>query len=440
MIGGSSGVVLLLLLPTPASLIDHRNLTANASLLHRSATLASGPWVGKGNISYATTRIYYSSSVDGFNLSYEETAPTPFNSSRTYPLAIELHGLTGETVPIWGGLANYVVPTTAQAAVNAGLILINPCTRTGSGWYINSNYTGPQEQDILDALLHEQTVRHIGAVYLFGESMGSIGTLEIGLDHPHLFKGLGAIASFSDYFEMLAYWNRSLAWGIPYMLLPTGGQYPNASAYARGIFVHLSSLRFHPTNLSGLRLFVANGAQDGLATNNLSLWPYQQENNTLVNRTCLVASVFAEPANCTLPVTTLAALHPGKFPFRYLFEPNGPHDYYLMNATDMFSFFLGHQPTGTFWGTWPSPHARNPPQPLLAFATRPLSCGSVTLGTHAYVTGDTVPLPVGNYSVAFTPCGSRSVVTVRTSGGASYTSSSGSLVLATSGAIVVMFK
>ncbi|MCI4331508.1 MAG: hypothetical protein L3K19_06645 [Thermoplasmata archaeon] len=405
---------------------------------HRPVPPAALP---SANVNFTTTTIYYSSSVDGWNLSYEETLPSPFNSSRTYPLAIELHGLTGETVPIWGGIANYVVPTTAQAAVNDGMILIDPCTRTGSGWYINSNYTGPQEQDILDALSHEQSIRHIGAVDLFGESMGSIGTLEIGLDHPHLFHGLGAIVSFSDFFETYAYLNQSslVSWITPYMLLPTGGQYPGSSAYARGIFAHLSSLRFHPENLSGVRLYVANGAQDILSSNNLSLWPYQQENNTLVNRTCLVVAALGEPAGCTLPLATLAALHPSKYSYRYIFEPNGPHDYRVMNASDMFAYFLGLRPGGTYWGTFPYPQPHSPPVPLVVIATEPLSCGSVSVGGHAYRSGDTPALPIGKYNVTFTPCGSRSVASVRTAGGAYYSSGSGLLSVTASGAIVVRF-
>ncbi len=393
------------------------------------------------HVNFTTSTISYSSSVDGWNLSYEETRPVPFNASRTYPLAIELHGLTGETLPVWGGLPNYVVPTTAQAAVDVGMILINPCTRTGSGWYIDSNYTGPQEQDILDALVHEQSIRHIGAVYLFGESMGSIGTLEIGLDHPGLFRGLGAIVSFSDFFEMFAYLNQTAySYLTPYMLLPAGGLYPNASSYARGIFLHLSSLRFHPQNLSGVRLFVANGARDVLSSNNLSVWPYQQENNTLVNRTCLVTRVYAEPNSCTFPLSTLAALYPAKYSYRYIFEPNGPHDYYVMNATDMFGYFTGTEPTGTFWGTWPIPQARNPPQPLVVVATRPLSCGSVSIGGHGYRTGDTVPLSVGTYPVSFAPCGSKTVFSVHGSGGVHYSSSGSSVSVSASGALVVKFS
>ncbi|HZY71428.1 MAG TPA: hypothetical protein VFF67_10695 [Thermoplasmata archaeon] len=389
---------------------------------------------------YSSSTINYTSSVDGFLLSYVETLPAGFNKSRTYPLAVELHGLTGETVPISGGLPSYVVPTTAQAAAAAGFILLNPNTRTGSGWYINSNYTGPQEQDILDAIAMERTVRHIGSVYLFGESMGSIGTLEIGLDHPHLFRGLGAIASFSDFFEMYDYLNSTAySYLTQFMLLPSGGALPNASAYARGIFVHLSSLRFHPQNLSGQRLYVANGAQDVLASNNLSLWPYQQENNTLVNRTCLTSTTFAEPSNCTTPVGALAALHPGQFAYRYVFEPNGPHDYYLMNASDMFAFWLGQRPSGTYWGHWPIPTLVAPPQPIVTVATFPWGCGAVRVGGHALHSGDVLVTKPGNYSMRIRSCGNLSVRAVRANGGLRWHGLTMTLSVNGSGAIVVTF-
>lgn len=365
----------------------------------------------------------------------------PFNASRTYPLAIELHGLTGETAPVWGGTGCYVVPTTAQAAVNAGMILIDPCTRTGSGWYINSNYTGPQEQDILDALAHEQSVRHVGAVYLFGVSMGSIGALEIGLDHPKLFQGLGAIASFTDYFEMYAFLHQSsYSWITPYMLLPTGGHRPSNSTFAQGIFLHLSSLRFHPQNLSRVRLYVANGADDVLSSNNLSLWPHQQENNTLVNRTCLVVRALHEPTNCTMPLDALSALYPNRYLYRYIFEPNGPHDYYLLNATDMFAYFLGQKPSGTFWGTWPVPQPRAPPEPLLTTATHPVDCGTVNVGSLTLVTGDTVAVRPGNYTVSASPCGHRAVAGIVASGGATYRPSTGVVSVTASGALVVRFS
>lgn len=437
---GTGVVAIVLLLAVPVAMPARPDSSSPATRGNPSQGDSFGAEVGVGAVNYTTTSIYYSSSVDNWNLSYEETLPSPFNATKTYPLAIELHGLTGETLPVWGGLPNYVVPTTASAAASAGMILIDPCTRTGSGWYINSNFTGPQEQDVLDALVHEQSIRHIGAVFLFGESMGSIGTLEIGLDHPHLFRGLGAIVSFSDFFETYAYLNQSAyAYLTQYLLLPAGGQYPGSSAYARGIFLHLSSLRFHPENVSGLRLYVANGAQDVLASNNLSRWPYQQENNTLVNRTCLVVVALGEPKACTLPLATLSALYPAKYNFRYLFEPNGPHDYYVMNATDMFAYFLGQRSSGIFWGTWPVPQPRAPPEPLLAIATLPLGCGSVTVGGLSHRTGSTFALAPGSYNVSFAPCGSRTVSWVHTSGGAVYNTGTARLSVTSSGSLAVKF-
>lgn len=425
----------MLVAAAPGSDLASRGTSASPS--HASPNAGLAPQA----VLYASTTVNYTSSVDGFPLSYIETLPAGFNTSRTYPLAVELHGLTGETIPVSGGVPSYVVPTTAQAAAAAGFILVNPNTRTGSGWYINSNYTGPQEQDILDAIAVEKTLRHVGPVFLFGESMGSIGTLEIGLDHPHLFSGLGAIASFSDYFEMYAYLNTTAyAYLTQFMLLPTGGALPNASAYSRGIFLHLSSLRFHPQNASGLRLYVANGARDVLASNNLSQWPYQQENNTVVNRTCLTSAALAEPANCTTPIGALAALHPGRYPYRYVFEPNGPHDYYLLNATDMFAFWLGHRPSGTFWGHWPIPTVVAPPQPVVTVATTPWGCGSVRLAGQGLHAGDALVTSTGNHSIRIRPCGNFTVRSVRTTGGLVWQSRTSALTVNGSGAVIVTFS
>ena len=76
-----------------------------------------------------------------------------------------------------GGYPTAVNLTTVQVAIQDGFLLILPNTRTGAGWYSDSAYTGPQEQDILDAIDHEQQLRSVGALYLYGFSMGSIGAV-----------------------------------------------------------------------------------------------------------------------------------------------------------------------------------------------------------------------------------------------------------------------
>jgi pimeloyl-ACP methyl ester carboxylesterase len=378
--------------------------------------------------------------VDGFLLSYYETVPYPFNSTAIYPLAVELHGLTGSTIPTKGGTGGFVFPATQAAAAKAGFILIDVNTRTGSGWYIDSNFTGPQEQDLLDAIAHEKRVQQIGDVYLFGTSMGSIGTYEIGLDHPQMFKGLAVVASFSDFFEMYAYLNQSpYASLASYMLLPSGGQYPGSSAYARGIFLHLSSLRFYDRNLSGLRLYVANGAQDVLASNNLSLWPFQQANDTVLNRSCLSAAALGEPGGCTTPVAALAAAAPARFHYRYVFQPFGPHSYALLNASDMFDYWLGLRSDGMFWGAYPYPTPVPPPSPLLTFATKTTACGNLTVAGMVLVPGETVPIPAGKHVVKITPCPPFQVRHVRVSAGAFYVASTHSLTVNLSASFTVRF-
>src|SRR4029077_10637925 len=122
---------------------------------------------------------------------------------RLHPAGGRLPAPAHETHPR-AGPPTPVTNTTADAAVAAGFLLIVPNTRTGDGYYVDSDYTGPQAQDILDAIAHEESIRHIGKLYLFGFSMGSMGAISIGLNHPGMFAGIGAVAAFSDDFELEA--------------------------------------------------------------------------------------------------------------------------------------------------------------------------------------------------------------------------------------------
>lgn len=390
---------------------------------------------------YTNATVDYNSSVDGFPLSYSEILPLNYSPATTYPLAVELHGISPtETTPQRGGYPTIVYNTTANAAVDAGFILLVPNTRTGTGFYVDSKYTGPQAQDVLDAIAHEKVLRHIGKVYLYGFSMGSFGALSIGLNHPGMFAGLGAAAAFSDDFELenhlLAINSTALAAAG---LGVTGGQWPNASAYARGIFAELSPLRWHPTNASGTPIYVAAGGDDIFATNNPALSSYEQANDTVLQSTCQIATAMAEPPSCTVPLAELAALDPANYSYRYVYEPNGPHDYALLNATDLYAFFDHQVPDGTYWGFWPTPTPGATPTPLLTIATSPMTCGDVEFAGTRYAAGTTIGPPSGTYNVTFDPCAGTTLSSVVAEGGVTFDAATSTVTLASEGALVAYF-
>ncbi len=192
---------------------------------------------------------------------------------------------------------------------------------------MNSLYTGPQEQDVLDAIAHAKTLRSVSQLWLTGVSMGTMGAFSLVAHHPGLIRGIGVIASCSDLYEVQAYkiaTNQSSDFDD--FLNTTGGYLANQSLSAAAETYYLSSLRFYPQNFSQVRIYAAQGGDDLSCPNNPALWGYQQANNTFVNSTCLVATNLSEPAQCTRPLATLAARNPGKYQFRYrLRRERHPH-------------------------------------------------------------------------------------------------------------------
>jgi S-formylglutathione hydrolase FrmB len=348
----------------------------------------------------------YSSSVDGFPLSYSEVLPAGYLMSEQYPLLVELHGIDVTlSTPMPGGYPTALDNETMNETSAAGFILIVPNTRTDDGFYVDSLYTGPQAQDILDAIATEKTLRLIGAVYLYGFSMGSMGALSIGLQHPGEFAGIGSIATFSDIYQLYEYQVETHSDPLNDALLNlTGGLLPNASSYAAQIFDELSELRQHPELTKGIRMYLVSGGEDDLAPDNTTLWPYLQGNDTALQTTCLVAFEIGEPENCTLPLAALNAVDPTNFSYRFVYEWNGIHSYRQVNVTDMLKFFLGEAPSGPYIGTFPDPTVAAPRVPLVTIATQPFSCGTVWWNGTVASDGDTFPVPVGSYPVVASPC------------------------------------
>jgi pimeloyl-ACP methyl ester carboxylesterase len=349
-------------------------------------TAGTGPTGGTPRVSTVPdngTAIPYNSSVDGFPLSYEEWLPAGYVPTRVhYPLLVYLHGQQ-DTSGRWvqGGLTSSFVQylnstghapdiVAAKAILaNASLnrfILIAPNSRTGAGFYVNSLCGGPQEQDLLDAIAHEESLRHtnLHQVYLVGSSMGSTGVLTVAGHHPGMFRGIASIAAGPDMFEGLAWrqyeatqpggagWANNSIHGVANLecgVLPS----PAANATVISLFTYLSVVRYVPQTLAKVLVYVTGGGQDRRVPNNGSIWNYLQVNNTWVNSSCVVAAGDGEPANCTTTFATLHARHPGAYLFRYVYEPDAPHGLGQLEAADMFSFWRGTAATGDYLSTYP---------------------------------------------------------------------------------------
>lgn len=333
---------------------------------------ALSPSPGAGRFSYASdavsaaavptwTRVNYSSSLDHFPLGYWVSLPVGYNSRLSYPVSLYLHGLMGLiNTTQRGGYTSDIVGSNwgnnvARAASTGGFILVAPSTRMLDGFYVNSKYTGPQEQDILDAISSVRSHYRISSVYLFGQSMGSIGTYSIVLHHPKLFAGLGIVNDCGDVYAA-AYWRIIQNIGSKNVItLITGGSFPNQSAYAQGLFYYLSVSRYYPQNLSGLRLYEANGGADTLCPTSSKIWAqYQQGNNTLLVSTCNTISAFNQPPNCTTTVKSLWRTN-SSFHWRYDFIALGGHSPAILNAPDMYGFWKGLLSGGTVCGASGAP-------------------------------------------------------------------------------------
>jgi pimeloyl-ACP methyl ester carboxylesterase len=304
------------------------------------------PCARPGNPTGPFTTQYYTSSVDGTLLSYYEWLPAGYTSNERLPLLMFLHGKGYQGNSIWTVPAGAASVTDALAA---GFLVVSLNTRNASGFYVNSPYTGPQEQDVLDAIAHEKALRTVGSVYLYGFSMGTMGAISIASHHPGLVRGIVLVAPCTDLYEVQAYKisvNRSS--DLDPFLNTTGGFLANQSSYADGETYYLSSMRFYPQNLSSVRLYVVAGGADEDCPNNPAIWGYQEANNTLVNSTCLSASSLAEPAQCTTPLGNLSLLHGSRYHFRFVFEAAGTHTLAMLDPADLIAYLLGTVPDGVY--------------------------------------------------------------------------------------------
>ena len=295
--------------------------------------------------------VNYTSSVDGAALSYYEWLPTGYVPDQTYPLAVYMHGQYqgGNELEVHNG-----GPQVTAAAAAAGYLLISINTpRSNTGFYVNSIYTGPEEQDVLDAIAFEGQLRHVGAVYLFGSSMGTVGAYSLAGHHPGRFAGIGVLNSCPDMFEAIDWrivtGNQASLQGVASVF----GALPNQTSYALGMSYYLSSARFYPQNLSGLKIYVTQGGNDQDCPNNPSIWPYQNANDTVLTSTCHTIPSLGEPAQCTTPFVNFSRANPTAWDWRFVYEPRGTHNLAEVNATDLFAFWSGQVGPGLYWGDYP---------------------------------------------------------------------------------------
>ncbi|MCI4335583.1 MAG: hypothetical protein L3K17_00070 [Thermoplasmata archaeon] len=309
------------------------------------------------------TNISYHASSDGFPLSYEEVLPAHFLTNHSYPLLVYLHG--AGKVSNWtrggspNGLAGFLTNSTLsgltleELLANAsafGYIVIAPAPRSAEGFYTNSTCGGPEEQDTVDAIVHEERLHHIHSVYLMGDSMGSLGALALAGHRPGLIQGIALTGTITDAFEEFAYRPSKTS----SLLSLTCGTPPSTkNLTAERIFAYLSVGRLAPKNFSGIRIWASAGALDRDSPNNVSIWPFEMVNFTLLNSSCLVASLYGEPANCTDPFALLHAANATAFGYRFLYEAHGTHLIAQLDPWDMFEYFGSKVKGGCFVSTFP---------------------------------------------------------------------------------------
>lgn len=320
------------------------------------------------NFGFNYTVVPYASSVDGWNLSYEEFLPAGFSPHATYPLVVYLHGMQ-PTGSKWvsGGVVSDLIPflnsttsagTTLQGLVaNAsadGYLFIAPNTRTGDGFYQNTPCGGPQEQDILDAIAHEVKGRHVSSIYLIGFSMGADGAFILAGHHPRLFTSIAVAGTPTDRFAGYAYRIQAQAQGQAWANLSLFAETTGTCGHGPGhgnlttneVYAYGSIARLDPQNFSGIPIWVAAGGIDGRVPTNFNIFAYSQVNNTFVNSTCLVFP--GEPRNCTTTFWSLHNATPSQFRFRYVYEPLALHTPAQLDPVDIFAWFAGNRAWGFY--------------------------------------------------------------------------------------------
>jgi hypothetical protein len=165
-----------------------------------------------------------------------------------------------------------------------------------------------------------------------------------------MIKGVAMSGSLTDAYQGFAYRPSKNNGGLGVSC----GAWPSpTNTTVDSVFTYLSVARFHPQNFSSVRMWVSAGGRDRAATDNPTYWPYLQINDTFLNSTCLSATAYGEPANCTTPFLTLHAASHASYVYRFVYEPQGTHLLSQLDARDMFVFFQGRETGGCYTSTFP---------------------------------------------------------------------------------------
>jgi len=131
----------------------------------------------------------------GEKIPYALFVPSTYNKDNMTPLLVSLHGLgrTYDWLMGYEGLLD-------QAEAN-GYIVVTPLGYTRRGWYGSREVEDQQdaaysEQDVLNVLqlVRDEFAIDANRIYLWGHSMGGVGTYHIAAKHPDLFAAIGVAA------------------------------------------------------------------------------------------------------------------------------------------------------------------------------------------------------------------------------------------------------
>jgi predicted esterase len=130
----------------------------------------------------------YRSDVDQQLQPYRVYVPQNYDSAKTWPLVVALHGMGGDENSLFDGYSNGRIKQEAEAR---GYLIVCPKGR-GSA----SMYRGDAERDVMDVLAEMKKDYSIDPdrTYLMGHSMGGYGTWSVAMAYPSVFAALAPVS------------------------------------------------------------------------------------------------------------------------------------------------------------------------------------------------------------------------------------------------------
>jgi hypothetical protein len=311
-----------------------------------------GPGVdGRSHFTPFVTNVTFVSTVDAWPLSYLEALPAGYSNGTGASLVVFLPGLGGSTANVSGGTGATTWSAAFQAnASTFGFIALSVNTRSAAGYYTNTPCGGPQATDIVDAIASEKRRQHVTATYLVGFSGGSAAALALTANHElGTISGIATAGTITDMSQVLDFLGTSSS-RYNQWVTNECGHAPNSSNHrSAGDLLNLSAFRYHPENLSGVRLFLAAGGADTNAPSNYSEWAYSNLNSTTRLASCQATTDFGLPANCTKPLVNLTRTQP----WAAAYELKSGHQESQLPYQSVFNFWIGKRTDGFYTGTSP---------------------------------------------------------------------------------------